>query len=150
MNGALVLQLGVVVKVALDPCARRQLLRPCLQLVDDAGDGDEFDFERIADEDFVEQGGAYRMVVAIDEARDDGHAFGVEGLRARAGKRFHGGGCSDASESSTANEEGLGARMQHPVKTLVDDENIHHRRQRGRVCERAMAAARSHGAAILR
>jgi hypothetical protein len=36
------------------------------------------------------------------------------------------------------------------VKTLVDDENIHHRRQRGRVCERAMAAARSHGAAILR
>ena len=52
---ALVLELRVVVEVALDPRARRRLLRLRAELLDDAGDRDELDLERIADEHLVEQ-----------------------------------------------------------------------------------------------
>ena len=50
---ALVLELGVVVEVALDPGAGRQRRGLRLELVDDALDGDEFDLKRIADQHFV-------------------------------------------------------------------------------------------------
>jgi hypothetical protein len=42
---ALVFQLGIVLEVALDPRIRRERARRRLQLVDDALDSDEFDFE---------------------------------------------------------------------------------------------------------
>src|SRR5262245_16197539 len=76
-----VLELRVVVEVALDPGARRSLLRFGAKLLDDAVDGDEFDLERIADEYFVQQRRAARMVVCVDEPGHDGHLLCVERLR---------------------------------------------------------------------
>ncbi len=88
VEGTLVLDFGVVVEIALDPEARRRLRRTFAELVDDAADGHELDFERIAHQHFVQQGFAFGMVVAIDEPRDDGSLTGVDDLRALAGERL--------------------------------------------------------------
>ena len=79
---ALVLELRVVVEIALDPRARRRLLRLGAKLLDDARDRDELDLERIADEHFVEQRGAAGVIVAVGEAGHDRHLLRVERLRA--------------------------------------------------------------------
>src|SRR2546425_7385306 len=88
VDRAFVLELGVVVKVALHPEAWRSLTRFCAELLDDAGYGDEFDFEWITDEDFVEQRGPARVIVAIDKAGHNRHLLRVEGLSAFADEPF--------------------------------------------------------------
>ena len=64
---ALVLHLGVVEEEALDPEARGRGLGLGAQLLHDAGDGDELDLVRIADDDLVEQDRAGRVVVRVDK-----------------------------------------------------------------------------------
>ena len=98
----LVLELRVVVEVALDPGARRRLLRLRAQLLDDAGDRDEFDLERIADEHLVEQRRAARVIVAVDEAGHDRHLLRVERLRAFADEPSDVRGAPDGDEPSAA------------------------------------------------
>ena len=84
---ALVRYLGVVVEVSLDPVAGWRLAGARAQLADDAVDRDELDFERIADQHLVQQHRApIRVIVAVDESRDDRHALRVEGLRPLAGE----------------------------------------------------------------
>src|SRR5215510_12996953 len=95
---AFVLEFGVVVKVSLHPHARGSLTRFCAEFLDDAGNGDEFDFEWIADEDFVEQRGAARVIVAIDEAWHDRHLLRVESLSAFADEPFDFGSASYSDE----------------------------------------------------
>ena len=85
---ALVLHLGVVEEISLDPSARRRLWRLGAQLVDDAVDGDELDLEGIADEHLVEQHVAAGVIVAVDEAGHDRHLLCVERLRSFAGQRL--------------------------------------------------------------
>ena len=75
---ALVLHFRVVEEEPFDPRSGRRLPRLCPELLDDAADGDEFDFEGIADEDLEEQDVAARMIVTVGEARHDGHLPGVE------------------------------------------------------------------------
>ena len=107
---ALVLDLGVVEEEALYPHARRRLLRFGAQLVDDAADGDELDVERVADQDLVEQHVAAGVVVTVDEAGDDRHTVGVEGLRALSGESLDGAAAADGNETSVRDGECLGAR----------------------------------------
>ena len=52
---AIVLHLGVVEEIAFHPGARRSLASLGAELFDDAGDGDELHFVRVADQHFVEQ-----------------------------------------------------------------------------------------------
>ena len=85
---AIVLHLRVVEEISVDPNARGRLLGFGAELVDDAGDGDELDLIRVADEDFVEQDVAARVIVAIDESGHDGHLLCVEGLRPFADERL--------------------------------------------------------------
>ncbi len=77
---AAVLDLGVVVEVALDPCAGRGGGGAGAELVDDALNGDELDLVGVTDEDVVEQTLAATMVVRVDEAGDYGHLLRVVGL----------------------------------------------------------------------
>ena len=85
---AIVLHLGVVEEIALDPRARRRLAGFRAELVDDAGDGHELDHVRIADEDLVEQYVAGRVIVAVDEPGHDRHLLGVERLGPLADERL--------------------------------------------------------------
>jgi hypothetical protein len=85
---ALVLHLGVVEEVALHPRASRRLLCLRAKLLDDAGDGDELDLERIADEHFVEEHVTAGLVMTIGEARHDRHLLRVDRPRIFAGQAF--------------------------------------------------------------
>ena len=69
---AAILHFGVIEEIAFNPRARRRLRGAGAELLDDAVDGDELDFEGIADQDFVQQRGAPGVVVRVDEAGDDG------------------------------------------------------------------------------
>src|SRR5947207_15370098 len=80
----LILELRVVEEVPLDPRPCRSDTRLRAQLLDDAGNGNEFDLEGIADEKLVEQRRPTRMVVAVDEARHDRHPLCIERLRTAA------------------------------------------------------------------
>ena len=86
---AIILHLGVVEEISVDPIARGRLLRFGAEFVDDAGDGDKLDFEGIADDDVVEQSVAARMIVTIDEPGHDGHLLGVERLGPLADERLN-------------------------------------------------------------
>jgi hypothetical protein len=69
---AIVLQLGVVEETQ----ARFAGFRA--ELVHDTGDGHELHHIRVADDYFVEQNVPRRVIVAVNEARHDGHLPGVE------------------------------------------------------------------------
>ena len=120
----LVAQLGVVEEVALDPRARRRLLRPLPKLADDAADADEFDLEGIADEHLVQQHFPAGMVMAVDEAGDHRHAFGIERLGALAGEALDVAGRADGREPPA--EDGKRLRpwrsCVHRVDLGVDDD----------------------------
>src|SRR5262249_22814244 len=76
----LVLHFRVIEEIALDPVAGRRLPGAFPQLLNDAVDADELDFERIAHQHFVKQSGARRVVVAIDETGNDGGAARIPSL----------------------------------------------------------------------
>ncbi len=105
-----VLDLGVVEEFALDPGSRRQGHGARPQLIDDAVDGDELDLEGVPDQHVVEKGLARGVVVAVGEARRDGHALGVEDLGPFAGQRANVSGRADGDETAVPDREGLGAR----------------------------------------
>jgi hypothetical protein len=70
-NGRLSLSLVSSKKKAFDPRSRRRLLRVLAQLADDAADADEYDFEGIADEYFVQPRLSAGVGVAVDEVGHD-------------------------------------------------------------------------------
>jgi hypothetical protein len=107
---AFVLELGVVVEIALNPEALRGLTRFCAEFLDDAGNGDEFDFEWIADEDFVEQRGAARVIMAVDEAGHDRHLLRIEGLGALPDEPFDVGGAPYSYEPAGVDRKRLRSR----------------------------------------
>ena len=74
---AVILHFGVVEKVSIDPIARRRLLGFGAEFIDDACDGDKLDLKRVADEDFVEQSVATRVIgVSILLCKRPGFGFG--------------------------------------------------------------------------
>jgi hypothetical protein len=85
---ALVLHLGVVEEIALHPRTSRRLLCLRAKLLDDAGDRDELDLERIADEHFVKEHFTAGVVMAIREAGHHRHTLRVDRARALAGEAF--------------------------------------------------------------
>ena len=123
---ALVLHLGVVEEIALDPRARRCLPRLRAQLVDDAPDRHELDFVRVADDHFVEQHVAGRMVVAVDEAGHDGHLLRVDRLRVLADQPLDVAGLADRDESARRHSERLCCRHRvvDGVDLRVEDDEI--------------------------
>ena len=104
-----VLHFRVVEKVPFDPGSGRRLRGLFAQLVNNAVDGDKLDDERIPHDGFVEKHVARRVVVAVDEARHDGHALCVHRTRAFAGESSHLAGRSHRDEFSIAYRESLGA-----------------------------------------
>ena len=126
---ALVLHLGVVEEIALDPGARRRLLRLRAQLVDDAVDGDELDLEGIADEHVVEQHRAGRVIVAVDEPGTTIICLASK-VCVFAGQPLDVGGAADGEEAAGLHRERLGPR--HPcidgVDLGVEDDEIGLRR----------------------
>ena len=107
---AIVLHLGVVEEIPFHPGARRRLAGFGAEFVDDAGDGHELHHVGIADENFVEQGVAGRVIVAVDEAGHDGHLPGVERLGRFADERFDVGVGSDGGEPAGFDRERLRLR----------------------------------------
>jgi hypothetical protein len=107
VEAAACLDLRVVVEVSLVPRSGRHLTRLRPQLLDDARDGDELDLERVADEDFVEERGPARMIVAVGEPRTIVICFASNGLGALASESLDGGGASDGDEPTAARRERL-------------------------------------------
>ena len=123
---AIIFHLGVVEKIPFHPSARRRLLRFRAQFVHDAGDSNELDHERIADQHFIEQGVARRVIVAIDEPWHDGHLLGVELLGSLPDERLHLRGASHRSEAPSLYCERLRPRRTgiHRVHLGVKDNQI--------------------------
>src|SRR5215471_1213500 len=88
-ESAVALHLGVVEEIALDPGAGRGFAGADAQLLDNAFDGDEFHIVGIADEYFVKEDRTRRMVVRVDEPRDDRHLMSNVGLGPSAGEPFN-------------------------------------------------------------
>ena len=76
---AIIFYLRVIKEISIYPEARRRFFSFCTELVNDTGDGDEFDRVRIADQDLVQQGVAGSMIVAINESGHDCHLLRIEG-----------------------------------------------------------------------
>ena len=108
---AAVLHFGVVEEIAFHPVAGRGLGGAGAELLDDAVDGDELDFEGIADEDFVEQSGAAGVVVGVDEAGDDGCAFCIPGGRTFSEDVADVGTGADGKKAAVFDREGLCAGL---------------------------------------
>ena len=115
LSARLSLHLGVVEEIALDPGARRRLACPRAQLVDDAGDGDELDLVRVADQHLVEQDRA--------RARDCGQSMkpgttviclASIGLGALAGERLDVLAVAHRDESAGFDREGLRRGAERP------------------------------------
>jgi hypothetical protein len=123
---ALVFHLGVVEEVALDPRARRCLLGLRPELVDDARDRDELHLEGIADQDFVEQDVATRVVMAVGEAGHHGHAFRIDGAGVLAGQALDLGVRADGDEPAVLHGErfSLGDTRIDGVDVCVDDDEV--------------------------
>src|ERR1700683_654642 len=102
---ALVLHLGVVEEESLDPRVRRGLLRLCLELIDNAGNRDEFDLIGISDQNLVQQSIAGCVVVAIDETGYDRHAFGIDGPGLFADVTANLGIAAERDESAASDRE---------------------------------------------
>ena len=62
---ALILNLGVVEEISVNPESRLSFARPRAKFVDDARDRHKLHHVRVADNDFVEQNVAARMIVAL-------------------------------------------------------------------------------------
>ncbi len=115
---ALVLQFGVVEEVALHPRARRRFTRPGAKLLHDAPNRDEFDLERIADDDLVQQRVTGSVIVAIGKAGHDGHLLRIERLGVLADQSFDVRGASDRDESCALDRKRL--RRRHAGVDGVD------------------------------
>ena len=68
---ALILDLGVVKEESLDPESARGLPRPRAELVDDAGDGNEFNIVRIPTGFAVKKRVPWCVILCVDEAEHD-------------------------------------------------------------------------------
>src|SRR5215831_992752 len=82
----IVLHLRVVEKVSVDPHAGRRFLRFITKFFNNTGYGNELDQVGVTDNDLVEQSISGRMIVAVDEAGDDGHLPRIVGLSRLADK----------------------------------------------------------------
>jgi len=129
-----ILHLGVVEEESFNPRSVRRLRGFRAEFFHDARDGDEFNFIRIPDKDFVQQNIAGRVIVAIYEAGYDGHLLGVVRLRPLASKSFDFGGGADRSEAAGAERESLDPRriLVHGVNLRVEDDQVRFLRVRGR------------------
>ena len=115
---AVVLHLCVVEEVSIDPKASGRLLGLGAEFIDDAGDGYKLDLIGVADEDFVEQSVAARVIVAIDKSGHDGHLLCIEGLRFPTDERLSFCCTPLVEESSTFNSKSL--RLRHAGIDGVD------------------------------
>ena len=120
---ALVLHLGVVEEESLDPKSGGRLARSGAELVDDAGDGDELDLVRVADEDIVEQDRAGRVIVRIDESGHDRHLLGVEALGLLADERLDVLGASHGDEPAGLDGESFRSRRNRIDRVDLGVEN---------------------------
>src|SRR5438132_231136 len=107
VNRALVLHLGIVVEETFHPIAGRRFTRPGTQLLHDAIDGDELDFEWIAYQHFIKQPFAHRVIVEIDESRDDRHAASIVTLRTFADEGANLRRASHCDDPATFDGEGF-------------------------------------------
>src|SRR6058998_477944 len=105
----LVFHLRIVEEVAFDPSAGGRLARAIAELVDNAADGHELHFERITDQDFIEQRGPGRVVVAVGEARYDRHLPGIDRLGPFRDESLDIGGSADGDKPAAFHRQGLGA-----------------------------------------
>src|SRR5262249_55358016 len=121
----LVFHLRVIEEISFDPHTSRRFAGSRAELLDDTGDGDELDLERIADQDFVEQGVARRVIVAIDKAGHDGHLFCIKYLCVFPRERFDLMVASNEDEPAGADRERRGPRWRvHRVYLCVDDHEV--------------------------
>src|SRR5438552_9202404 len=122
----LILELRVVEEVSLDPRPCRSDASLRAQLLDDAGNGDEFDLEGIADEDFIEERRPTRMAVAVDEARHDRHLLRVERLRAAADESSDVGRAPDGDDAGRLHRERFRARKcgVHRIDLRIEHDEI--------------------------
>jgi hypothetical protein len=108
---AVVLHLGVVEEVSVNPKAGGHLLSFGSEFLDDAGDRDKLNLIGIADDDIVEQGVATRVIVAIDESGHDRHLLGVEGPCPLADERL--GFCCASNKDEPFALNGKSPRLRH-------------------------------------
>ena len=123
---AFVRHLGVVEEVAFHPGAGRGSCGLLPQFFDDAVDGDEFHLERISHQRLIQEYLPFRMIVAVDETRQDRHLLRVEhgciAARQIADVRV----AADGLESSPLDGECLGPRQMivDGVDPGIDDDQI--------------------------
>ena len=123
VEGTLVLHLGVVEEVSLDPKPRRCLAGFRTEFIDDAGDGHELDFVRVSDEDLVEQYRAGCMIVGVNEPRHDRHLLGVECLGPLADERLDVFGAPHGDEPAGLDRECLRPRRERIDRVDLGVEN---------------------------
>jgi hypothetical protein len=108
---AIVLQLGIVEEIALNPGARRRRLGSGAQLIDDALNGDELDVVRVAYKHVIEQPLAAPMIVRVDESRHDRHLLGVVHLNLFANESSDLFAASHRDEPATLDRKRLRLRL---------------------------------------
>src|SRR5262249_22170032 len=94
---SVIFHLCVVKEITVDPEFRRCLLHLGAKLFDNASNRDELHLKGIANQDFIKQNLALRMVVAIDKSRHDRHLLCIDRVLSFVNEFF--GGCSIADKN---------------------------------------------------